>query len=111
MLSFFRSTAAAFRQSRSLLANSKPYLRQERLLIVVQRKQRLNEIVRCVQGTAQRFTSRINHATDMEQLDLVQSDLFTFLARDRGETYAQGVIFGDAEAQPSGHVPLNETPD
>lgn len=78
------------------------------MLMLIERKQHLLEIVKRVQGTAQRFHSRINHASDMGQLDMVQADLFTFLARDRGEGYAQGVISGTVEAQPSGYVALNE---
>ena len=78
------------------------------MLALRERKHRLIEIVRCVQGTASRFTTRINHASSLDQLDLVQSDLFTFLALDRGETYAHGVLFEHKEPRQSGYVPFRE---
>lgn len=106
MLNFLKSTVLSFRSSWSLSSITSD-VRKEHMLMLIERKQRLLAIVHCVQGTALRFHSHINHASDMGQLDMVQADLFTFLARDRGEKYARSVISGTVEAQPSGYVPLN----
>lgn len=63
------------------------------------RQRRLIAIVEIVGGTASRLTFLIMRSKTEAQVNLFQSDLFTMLARDRGESYAVGVIFHS-------HVPL-----
>ena len=104
MISYLRSTICRFVKNRPDFFTDTSV---ERSLAINNRKLRMFQIISAVGGTSQRLFSRLNHASDNAELDLIQAELYTFLARDRGETYAKEVLAGLVEPQMSGYVPLS----
>lgn len=67
------------------------------------RQSELIAIIDIVGGTATRLTFLVMRARTAEAVNQYQSDLYTMLARDRGESYANGVIYHGQIAQPQKH--------